>query len=188
MTPFIIAVGGSLGSLKVLQAVLPVLPASLKAAVVMVVHREQRQADLLTGLLQAYSIMPVEEIEDKLMIEPGHRYVAPADYHVLIQDGSFALSVEGPVCYARPSMDVCFESVAERYGARAIGVLLTGMGRDGVEGLAAIKRRGGLTVAQDPASAEAPALPQASIDAGAADHVVPLAELGAFLVKAASGG
>lgn len=185
MTPSIIAIGGSLGSFKALQAILPALPASLKAAVVIVAHREKGQDDLLTGLLQAHSALPVAEIEDKRMIEPGHMYVAPADYHVLIEDGSFTLSVEEPVHHARPSMDVCFECVAERYGARAIGVLLTGTGRDGVEGLATIKRRGGLTVTQDPASAEAPALPQAAIEAGAADHVVPLAEIGAFLVKAA---
>lgn len=184
----LLAIGGSLGSFTALTTVLPALGrAPSSRPVLIVVHREPGKEDALTTLLQAYCAVPVAEIVHRTTIASGCVYLAPADYHVLIDHDAFALSVDEPVEYARPSIDVCFESVARRYGAGAIGVLLTGRGRDGAAGLGAIRRHGGRTVVQDPAGAgaEAPDMLLAAINAGAADHIVPLAGLGAFLAKAA---
>lgn len=187
MTYALIAIGGSLGSFKVVQVVLAALPPTFKVPVVIIVHRERGQEDILAPLLQAHCALPIAEIEDKCRIEPGRIYIAPSGYHVLIEDGAFALSVEAPLHYAQPSIDITFESVAECYGRRAIGVILTGTGQDGAQGMVALKQRGGQTVVQIPASAEAPGMPEAAISTGAAGHVLPPEEIGPFLVKRTEG-
>jgi two-component system chemotaxis response regulator CheB len=108
-------------------------------------------------------------------------YVAPADYHLLVDDGHFALSVEGRVQFARPSIDVLFESVAEAYRDRAIGIVLTGSNEDGAAGLAAIKQNGGVAIVQDPQTAERRAMPDAAIAGSVADAVLPLQQIPSFL-------
>lgn len=204
MSYSIVVVGCSLGGLHALQTVLAALPPDFPAAVVTVQHREAGSGETLVELLRSRCALPVAEAEDKQPILPGCVYLAPPGYHLLIDCGlrnsdfggslrnpqsairnHFALSTDEPVNYARPSIDVLFESAADAYGERVIGVILTGANADGAQGLAAIKRRGGLTIAQDPATAETPAMPQAAIAAVQVDAVLPLQEIGLFLKNAA---
>lgn len=184
----LVAIGASLGGLKALQTILAALPAGFPAAVAVVQHREKGADDTLAGLLQEASALPVGEVQDKDPIEAGRVYLAPPDYHLLVEGDHFALSTEAPVAFARPSIDVLFESAADAWGSDVIGVLLTGANADGARGLKAIRGQGGLTAAQDPATAEAPAMPQAAIEAGAADRVLMLEEIGAFLIAACGSG
>ncbi len=121
------------------------------------------------------------EPDDKETIEPRHVYIAPADYHLLVDDGHFALSVDARVQFARPSIDVLFESVAESYRDRAIGIVLTGANEDGAAGLASIKRSGGVSIVQDPRTAERRMMPDAALAAVEADAVLQLEEMGHFL-------
>ena len=111
--------------------------------------------------------------------------MAPPDYHLLLDDGVLALSVDARVMHARPSIDVLFESAAEAYRGAVVGVILTGASADGTAGAQHIKRRGGTVIAQDPAGAEAPTMPQAAITAGAVDRVLPLDQIAAYLNVAA---
>jgi two-component system chemotaxis response regulator CheB len=116
-----------------------------------------------------------------MAIEPHNVYLAPPDYHLLVQRGSFALSTDERVQFARPSIDVLFESAAYAYGPGVIGIILTGANEDGAAGLAAVKRRGGVAVIQDPQDALRRAMPEAAVAATAADAVLPLGEIGKFV-------
>jgi two-component system chemotaxis response regulator CheB len=178
----LIAVGASWGGLEAVGRLLEGVSDEVDAPIVVVQHRgAQAQRGLLEVLLQGHVRRPVSEPDDKEPVERSHVYVAPADYHLLVEDGHFALSVDAPVNYARPSVDVFFQSVAEAYGERAIGIVLTGANADGAIGLAAIKQRGGLAVVQDPATALRGAMPEAAIAATAADAILPLDEIAPFL-------
>jgi two-component system chemotaxis response regulator CheB len=121
------------------------------------------------------------DVEDKAPIERGRVYVAPPDYHLLIERGSFALSVDERVHHARPSIDVLFQSAADAYGDGVIAIILTGANEDGAAGLARIKERGGVAVIQDPSGAERRAMPDAAIAATVADAVLPLEAIGSFI-------
>ncbi len=140
----IVVVGASTGGLKALQTLLPALPAEFPAPIVIVQHRGT-DSEILADFLRRSSKLRVKEPEDKELIEAGNVYLAPRDYHLLIDDGSFALSTESPVAYARPSIDVLFESASDEYQDRVIGVILTGANRDGARGLQKIKAGGGLS-------------------------------------------
>jgi two-component system, chemotaxis family, protein-glutamate methylesterase/glutaminase len=144
-------------------------------------HRHPESRSALAALLGDEIRRPVLDVEDKTPIEPRHVYVAPSDYHLLVEPGWFALSVDERVQHARPSIDVLFESAAEAYGNRVIGVILTGANEDGAAGLARIKDRGGVAVVQEPASAERRTMPDAAIAATVVDAVLPLEEIGGFL-------
>lgn len=181
---FLVVLGSSLGGLRAVQTVLAGLPAGFPAAVLIVQHRERDAGEALTDLLQGKSAMPVVEAEDKMPVEPGRVYLAPPDYHLLVEPGQCALSVDAPVNYARPSIDVLFESAAEAYRDRVAGVLLTGANADGAAGMAAIKEAGGLTLAQDPATAESPAMPAAAIALGAVERVLALELIAPALIEA----
>src|SRR5262249_25961696 len=143
--------------------------------------RHPEAGSALASLLGERIRRPVLDVEDKTAIEPRHVYVAPSDYHLLVEPGSFALSVDERVQHARPSIDVLFDSAADAYGDRVIGVILTGANEDGAEGLARIKERGGVAIVQEPASAERRTMPEAAIAATVADAVLPLEEIGGFL-------
>ena len=179
----IVVIGASLGGLHAVETLLRSLTADFPRPVAIVQHREAGSDDRLGDLLQRHTALPVGEAEDKEAIVPGRVYLAPADYHLLIENGNFALSTEPPVWHARPAIDVLFESAAEARGARVIGVILSGANEDGARGLAAIKRRGGVTVVQDPATAESSAMPNAAIAAAEPDQVLPLEEIAPFLVR-----
>jgi two-component system chemotaxis response regulator CheB len=179
----IIVIGGSKGGIRALQSILALLPAAFPLPVAVVLHRMPMAGDRLAALLQESSLLPVREPEDKEKIETGRVYIAPADYHLLVEKGAFVLSVDEPVCYSRPSIDVLFESAADAYGAGVLAALLTGANEDGARGMAAVKRGGGETLVQDPETAEAPEMPRAAIAAGAADRVLSLEEIGPYIVS-----
>ncbi len=178
-----IGIGASLGGTAALQVLLPTLPPELPAAVALVFHRARGPETTLVDFLRKYCRLPIEETQDKTPIRPGRLYFAPADYHLLVEGDHFALSTEEPVSFARPSIDVLFESAAETYGANAAGVILSGAGHDGAAGIAAIKRHGGLALVQLPASAESSHMPDAAIATGMVDKVLPVDEIVAFLAK-----
>jgi two-component system chemotaxis response regulator CheB len=177
----IVVIGTSLGGLHALETLLPMLPAGFPLPVVVVQHRSVLSGEGWVRVLQRHSLLKVREPQDKEPILPGRLYLAPPDYHLLVDGGDFALSTEGPVLFARPSIDVLFESVADTFGPRAIGVVLTGASDDGSRGAARLKRRGGCLIIQDPATAEAPTMPKAALTAAPADHVLPLEEIGPCL-------
>ena len=188
MTPFhMIAVGTSLGGFEALKTMLGGLPEDFPAAIAVVQHRSGQDSEGMLGLMEPYVRLPLVEVEDKEEIRGGYVYVCPPNYHLVAERDYFALSADSPVLHARPSIDVLFESVAESFGERAIGVLLTGMSRDGTAGLAKIKEFGGFAVVQDPASAEGQTMPESAIASVAIDKVLPLAEIAPFLVELCAG-
>jgi two-component system, chemotaxis family, protein-glutamate methylesterase/glutaminase len=184
----IVVMGASWGGMSALKVVLKALPKDFRVPLVVVLHRGADQGGGLVRALQECSVLSVVEVEDKQVMLPGHVFIAPAAYHLLVEEDHFALSTEAPVNYSRPSIDVLFESAADYYGDRAIGVIMTGANEDGAQGLATIKRQGGLTVVQDPATAEAPAMPKAAISSARVDMILPLGEIGPFLVSICAKG
>lgn len=179
----LVAMGTSLGGLSALRNVLVRLPEDFPAAIAVVQHRHKESDTALSEFLQQFTSLRVGEVEDKTQILPGHVYLAPADYHLLVEPGCFSLSTDEPVSYARPSIDVLLESAADAYGERLIALLLTSANQDGVRGLATVKARGGLALVQSPQSAMSPVLPQAAIAAVAVDQILPLTEIGPYLAQ-----
>lgn len=178
-----IVIGTSAGGLHALSIILPVFPENYPSVVIIVQHRSKDQRFLLEELLQEKCLMKVKQADEKEKIIPGHVYIAPPDYHLLVEsDRTFSLSSDAPVNFSRPSIDVLFESAATVYGSRLIGVLLTGANSDGSNGLETIKKCGGLTIAQLPLDAAFPSMPQSAIDKGAAQLVLPLHEIGQYLL------
>jgi two-component system, chemotaxis family, protein-glutamate methylesterase/glutaminase len=178
----LIVIGASWGGLHAVGEILSALPAETDAAVVIAQHRTSDAVQGgLAGLLSHRAHLPVEDAHDKSSIEPGHVYIAPPDYHLLVQPGYLSLSIEDRVRYARPSIDVLFESAADAYRERVVGVILTGANDDGAAGLARIKHAGGVAVVQDPLTAERREMPGAALAATAADAVLPLDQIGPFL-------
>jgi two-component system chemotaxis response regulator CheB len=182
--PFDIAVvGTSLGGLHALRILLGGLPKRLPLAIAIVQHRGRDPGGELREILQRHSALSIVEPEDKETIAAGTVYIAPAGYHLLVERGAFALSTDVPVWHARPSIDVLFESAADAYTERAIGVILTGSSPDGARGLARIKERGGLAIVENPATAESRVLPDAAIAAAQVDRILPLSEIAPFLAS-----
>ena len=182
-----IVVGGSSGGIDALLQVLPALPATLNAAVVVVLHLPRNRRSLLVDIFQPRCALPLREAQDKDALTPGSVYFAPADYHLLVDAGpdgpQVALSVDAPVHFSRPSIDVLFESAADLYGDRLVGILLSGANEDGARGMQAIHAAGGLTIVQDPSSAAMPAMPQAALACIPAGHILPPADIAGFLAK-----
>lgn len=170
-------VGASLGGLDALPALLVGLGPDLPAPVVVVQHRSAEAGEALRRHLQQRSFRRLREPEDKEAIRAGQLYLAPADYHLLIDGDVFSLSTEAPVSYARPSVDVLFESAAESFGDGTVAVVLTGANRDGAAGAARVKAAGGTVVVQDPCTAECGIMPAAAIAAAPVDWVLPLDEI-----------
>ncbi len=151
--------------------------------VAIVQHRDKTSDDTLCKPLQSACALPVTDAQDKELILPGHVYLAPADYHLLVDRDGFALSTEGKVRHSRPSIDVLFESAANAFDSGVVGVILTGASEDGARGTARIKERGGLVVVQDPTTAESPVMPAAAAAADSVYHILPLTEIPVFLAK-----
>src|SRR5947209_16599795 len=178
----LICIGASWGGLNAVGRVLSDIPDEIEPPIVLAQHRHpSADGRTLAELLRLRINRPVLDVVDKMPIELRHVYIAPPDYHLLVQRGSFALSVDERVQYARPSIDVLFESAAYAYGPRVIGIILTGANEDGAAGLALIKQRGGVAVIQDPAEAAHSAMPKAANAATPADAILPLEEIGKFL-------
>ena len=178
-----VVIGASWGALTALRTILGGLPRDFNPAVIIVPHRGRDQQHLLPHLLRDVSPLPLSEIEDKDPVEAGHVYLAPADYHVLVDaDRTFELSVDEPVRYSRPSIDVAFHAVADVYRDRSIGVVLTGANEDGARGLRRIVDRGGHAIVQDPSTAEVSVMPAAAIRAVPDATVLPLNDIAPHLV------
>ena len=180
MTFEIVVIGTSFGGLSALQTLLPALARDFPLPVVVVQHRG-KDSDNLCEFLQRHSALPLSEPNDKEAIAPGRVYLAPRDYHLLVERDGFALSTEAPVAYARPSVNVLFESAADVYQKHVVGVVLTGANADGARGLAKIKAYGGLCVVEDPASAESRGMPQAAVAAVQPDAILPVGEIAPYL-------
>ncbi|KAB8145011.1 chemotaxis protein CheB [Chloroflexia bacterium SDU3-3] len=184
----LVVVGTSQGGLNALIQLLGGLDASFPLPLAVAQHRSPEDGHGLADFLSQHSPLPVVEVEDKSPITPGQVALAPADYHLMIDGTTYALSTEAPVNSARPSIDVLFETAALALGARAVGIILTGASHDGAAGLAAIKRAGGVAVVQTPASAESRTMPEAAIHATSVDHLLPLDEIAPLLQRLRHGG
>ena len=180
----LVVIGTSRGGLNALRCLLSGLPEDFPLPIVIAQHRTKDSGQGLATLMASTSSLPIIEPHDKQEIAPGIVYLAPADYHLMLESEYFTLSTESPLHFSRPSIDVLFESAAEAYRSSLIGVILTGANADGAEGTASIKRHGGFVIVQDPADAEARAMPEAAIAAGA-DRVLPLPEIAPVLARLA---
>lgn len=183
----ITVVGTSWGGLAALRELVSCLPNDLPIPVVLIQHRHRMSDEALPRILQDRTELVVCEAEDKMPVEPGRVYVAPADYHLLIEpDQYFTLSVEEPVRYSRPSIDVTFTSAADVYGAKTIGVVMTGANADGAAGLKRIAERGGASLVQEPATAESPTMPTAALEAVPSARVLVLSQIGSMIAELAA--
>lgn len=163
--PELVAIGASAGALEALGALLPPLPVALPVPVVVVVHVPPDRPNVLSAHFASISALPVLEVEDKMPLKSGYLYVAPSDYHLLVERGlTAALSSDAPVCYSRPSIDVLFESVADACGPHALGILLSGANADGAQGLARMRNVGAMTWVQQPETAAMPVMPRAALE------------------------
>jgi two-component system chemotaxis response regulator CheB len=176
----IVVIGTSAGGLDALCTLFSALPAEMEVPLVVVQHRS-KDSEALCEVLQDCSALPVHDVMDKMPVSPGNVYLAPPDYHLLVEEGHFSLSVDAPELYSRPSIDVAFESAAESYGAGVVGVVLTGANHDGSRGLERIVELGGAALVQDPATSEVPAMPKAAIRRVPAARVLSLEGIAAHL-------
>jgi two-component system, chemotaxis family, protein-glutamate methylesterase/glutaminase len=187
MRPELIAVGASLGGLDALRTLLGGLPADFPCPLVLVQHRRSEsdggKDGALLELLSARSALPVVEPDDKEPIVAGHVYLAASSYHLVVERGFFSLSLDVPVLFARPSIDVLFESMADSYGAAGIAVMLTGSNDDGASGALAVKNVGGTVLVQDPATARAPEAPRAVLARCTVDAILPIERIAEHLVR-----
>jgi two-component system chemotaxis response regulator CheB len=181
MTTSFVVIGASKGGLNALEQLLGSLSDDFTWPIAVAQHRDRDTNSSLVEYMQKSSRLIVREPEDKEPISGGCVYLAPADYHLLVEDDHFALSTASRISQARPCINFLFESAAEAFGSHTVGVILTGANSDGAEGLAAIKKVGGTAVVQDPTTSEAPAMPRAAIAATSVDYVLPLAEIAPFL-------
>ena len=173
----LVTMGASAGGLHAVSMILTGLAPGFPASVAIVQHRRADSSSLLRELLAQKSPFPVVEPSHGTPIRPGHVYLAPPDYHLLVEPGFFALSIDPPISCSRPSIDALFESAAAAYRRRAIGVVLTGANSDGASGAAQLYRLGATVIVQDPATAEAAACPTAALSSVPGAIVLPLAEI-----------
>jgi two-component system chemotaxis response regulator CheB len=180
-----VVIGASAGGVQALSVLLPALPSSLRAAVFIVLHLPRDKPSVLPEIFRSKCLLPVCEAEDKLPVLPGNVYFAPANYHMLVDEGpQLALSADDPVHHSRPSIDVLFESAADVYKHRLVGIILTGANEDGAVGLARVKDAGGMTIVQEPESAQAPMMVRSALALRPADFVLPLDKIAALLQAA----
>ncbi len=173
-----IVIGVSAGGMNALSTILSGLPVDFALPIIIVQHMDPDSRDYLPEHLDQKCNISVKEAEEKEKITKGVAYIAPPNYHLLVEeDRTFSLSVDDWVNYSRPSIDVMFESAADVYGRRLVGVVLTGANADGSAGLKKIKKAGGLAIVQDPATAHVDIMPKAAIAASRVDHVLPLEEI-----------
>jgi two-component system chemotaxis response regulator CheB len=186
-SPQLIVIGCSLGGMSALQVILSNLTVDFCVPIAVAQHRHKKSNEGLPAYFRRQTDLKVVDAEDKQWIQPGHVYLAPADYHLLIERngsrGELSLSVDDAVRFSRPSIDVLFESAADAYTDRVVGVVLTGANDDGSRGAARIKARGGIVVAQNPETAEAPAMPLATIEAVQVDRILRLEDIAPFLTE-----
>ena len=170
-----VVIGASAGGVEGLSVLLPALPATLRVPVFIVMHLPREHRSLLPEIFAPKCALRVSEAEDKAPAAPGWVYFAPPDYHLLLDEGpSMALSVDDPVHFSRPSIDVLFESASDLYREQLLGIILTGASRDGAAGLAAVREAGGVTVVQQPDGTYESHMATAALQLGPVDFVLPL--------------
>jgi two-component system chemotaxis response regulator CheB len=180
----VVVIGGSHGGLDALEKILSPLPSDCPLRISVALHQYRHGTGRLDRVLRLHTGLPVTLINDKDSFEPGRVYVSPANYHVLFEDdGSFSLNTDAPVQFARPSLDVFFESAARVFKHRLMGILLSGASKDGADGLKIIKQLGGWTACQAPSDAVNPIMPEAGMEIAQPDCVEPAATLGARLAE-----
>ena len=180
--PQAIVIGSSAGALEALSSILPALPAGFTLPVIGVVHLPSDRRSILSELLQRKCLVQVREAEDKEPIEVGTVYLAPPDYHLLVEtDKSLSLSSDEPVLFSRPSIDVLFESAADAYGCGLTGIVLTGANQDGAKGLRAVVAAGGAAIVQNPRGAFAAAMPEAAIEMCPSAQILSLDAIAHYL-------
>jgi two-component system chemotaxis response regulator CheB len=177
----IVVVGTSWGGLAALRTLIAGLSPAYGIPTAIIQHRHRDSDALLARFLQEHTQLQVCEVEDKQPIEAGRLFVAPANYHMLVEQGHFSLSTEAPVRYSRPSIDVALMSAADAYAHQAVGVVLTGANADGAKGLRRMADVGGMAVVQDPATAEVTAMPTAALREVPTARVLPLERIAPFL-------
>jgi two-component system chemotaxis response regulator CheB len=178
----LIAIGASAGGLNAVSRLLGLLPVDFEVPIAIVQHRS-KESLALAEVVQAATTLRVLEVEDKQPLEPRTVYIAPPDYHLLIDDGRFSLSTDDLVRFSRPSIDVFFDSAADAFGPRLIGIVLTGANSDGSQGLLTIAERGGQTLVQDPATAEIAVMPAAAQNAVPKAKVLSIEALAEHLIR-----
>jgi two-component system chemotaxis response regulator CheB len=177
-----IVIGTSAGGVEALSVVLPALSTNLSASVFVVIHLPRERTSMLVEVFAPRCSLPVREAQDKENALPGTIYFAPPDYHLLLNRGpQMALSVDEPVHYSRPSIDVLFESAADVYGEKLLGIILTGANADGADGLNAVHRAGGVTVVQRPEDAHSPLMALSALKRTAVDFVFSLDQIAGLL-------
>jgi two-component system chemotaxis response regulator CheB len=181
-----VAIGASAGGVEALSMLLPAVPAALRAAILIVLHLPRERASVLAEIFSSKCARPVREAVDKEPVEPGTVYFAPPDYHLLVDRAGpagahLALSADDLVNFSRPSIDVLFESAADVYGQRLIGIILTGANHDGAAGLAAVHEAAGITVVQHPDTAQSSLMPMAAIKRSPVDYVLTLEQIAELL-------
>jgi two-component system chemotaxis response regulator CheB len=178
-----IVIGASAGGVEALGLILPALPAKFGPSLLIVLHLPRERPSLLVEIYEKRCALPIREADDKEPIEPGTVYFAPPDYHMLVErNRQIALSTDEPVHFSRPSVDVLFESAADVYADRLLGVILTGANEDGAAGLHAVHRAGGVTVVQQPDSAKVPLMVVSALQRNPADFVLSLPQIAELLV------
>jgi two-component system chemotaxis response regulator CheB len=177
----IVVIGTSWGGLAAARTITAKLPPEYDLPTVVVQHRHKDSDAMLARVLQDHTHLRVCEPDDKQPIEAGRLYIAPANYHMFVEHGHFSLSLEEPVRYSRPSIDLALTSTATSFGHRAVGVILTGANADGAHGLRSVADAGGLAVVQDPATAEVRTMPDAALAAVPTARVLALHRIGDFL-------
>ncbi len=180
----VVLIGGSAGSLKVLMQILPEIVIIPTFAIVIILHRKNTEDSTLEELIAIKTILPVTEVEDKTLLEPGFIYVAPSDYHLLFEKNKLlSLDISEKVNHSRPSIDVSFESAAEVYKSSLVAILLSGSNSDGTNGLKVIKEAGGKIIVQEPASADMPYMPNHAISKTEPDLILDVNEILKLLVN-----
>jgi len=183
-----VVIGASAGGTNALQKILPYLPADFPLPIIIAQHLHPLQDGAAIIHYSGGSALTVKDADEKEAIRPGFVYFAPPNYHLLVEsDHTFSLSIDPKVHFTRPSVDVLFESAADAYGASLIGIVLSGANQDGAEGLLYIKKRGGLTIAQEPANAEVGYMPEAAIESARPEHVLTADGICKFLTELTSG-
>ncbi len=184
MTQFSLAVvGASWGGLAALSELVKNLPGDFPVPIAVVQHRSRHADNLLASLLQDLTLLRVVDVEDKEPIEPATVYIAPANYHMMVDKGYFSLTTDPMVRFSRPSIDVTFVSAGDAYPGATLGVILTGANDDGSRGLRHIVNRGGKAIVQDPATAESSTMPAAALQAVPEAEVLPIGKIASHLVK-----
>lgn len=178
-----VVIGASSGGMNALKTILPVLPEGFTMPIIIVQHIGAASGNYWIEMLNNLCKLYVKEADEKEKVQQGYVYIAPPNYHLLLeQDETLSLSTDKRVNFARPSIDVLFESAADVYKERLVGVILSGSNSDGTEGVRKIKKYGGLVIAQDPETAESAFMPASAIEQSAVDHISSLESIAEILM------